>query len=61
VISDFHVSEITFGNAKISMLKEKYDEEINNHFININQLLEKIEVESQVIVSSSGVNFVEAN
>lgn len=49
VISDFHISQISFGNTKISMLKEKYDEEMNNHFKNTNQLLEKIEVEGQII------------
>ena len=49
VISDFHISQISFGNTKISMLKEKYDEEMNSHFKNTNQLLEKIEVEGQII------------
>lgn len=49
VISDFHISEISFGNTKISMLKEKYGEEISSHFKNTNQLLEKISAEGQII------------
>jgi len=49
VITDFHISEITFGNTKISMLKEKYNDEINNQFGNINQLLRKINAEGRLI------------
>ncbi|WP_242860834.1 hypothetical protein [Defluviitalea phaphyphila] len=49
VISDFNISEISFGNTKISMLKERYKEEINSHFKNTNQLLKKIEAEGYII------------
>lgn len=49
VISDFHISEVSFGNTKISMLKEKYDEEVTSHINNTNYLLEKIEAEGQII------------
>jgi len=49
IISDFHISEVSLGNAKITMLKEKYDVEINSHFKNTNQLLEKIEAEGEII------------
>jgi len=49
IISDFNISEISFGSAKISLLKEKYNEEINSHFENANQLIKKIEVEGLLI------------
>ncbi|WP_265444291.1 hypothetical protein [Acetivibrio straminisolvens] len=53
IISDFHISEVSlgnaFGNAKVSMLKEKYTEEINNQFENTNQLIEKIKIEGKLL------------
>jgi len=53
IISDFHISEVSlgnaFGNAKVSMLKEKYTEEINNQFENTNQLIEKIRIEGKLL------------
>ena len=49
VFLDFHISEISFGNTKISMLKEKYNKEVSNHFENINQLVRKIEIEGFLI------------
>lgn len=49
IISDVHISEVTIGKAKISMLKEKYEEEIVNHIDITNILLGKISAENKVI------------
>ncbi|NLD47279.1 MAG: hypothetical protein GX660_08770 [Clostridiaceae bacterium] len=49
IISDAHISEITIGNAKVSMLKEKYEEEIINHIDITNVLLDKISAENKII------------
>lgn len=49
LISNFQIKEISFGNTKISMLKEKYGEEVSNHFDNTNKLLKKIQLEGLLI------------
>lgn len=49
IISDAHISEITIGNAKVSMLKEKYEEEIINHIDITNILLDKISAENKIL------------
>lgn len=51
VISDFHVSEISFGNTKISMLKKKYGEEVRTHMRETNSLLEKIKAEAELFLN----------
>lgn len=48
VFSDFRISEISFGNAKISILEEK-DKQINKQFEYTNQLVEKIKNERLLI------------
>jgi len=52
VISDFHISELSIGNTKILMLKEKYKKEVVNHIDNTNVLLAKIIAENKMITNS---------
>lgn len=51
IISDFYISEISVGETKISVLKEKYNEEINYHFDNINQLIAKLKAENEILAN----------
>lgn len=49
VISDMSISEITIGNTKVTMLKEKYKADISNHMDLTSTLLDKISAENQII------------
>lgn len=51
VISDFHISEISFGNTRITMLKKKYGEEVRTHMRETNSLLEKIKAEAELFLN----------
>ncbi len=49
VISDLNVSEISVGNTKVSMLKEKYAADIGDHIDLTNTLLDKISAENYIL------------
>lgn len=49
VISDLNIFEISIGNTKISMLKEKYTSDINDHIDLTDTLLDKISAENYVL------------
>lgn len=49
VISDLNISEVTIGKTKVTMLKDKYEEDISNHMDLTSTLLGKISAENHVI------------
>jgi hypothetical protein len=49
VISDLNISEVTIGNTKVTMLKEKYEADISNHMDLTSTLLDKIAAENYII------------
>lgn len=55
IFSNLHISisQISLGNAKISLLKEKYNEEINNQVKNVKYLLEKFNIENKMLSKMS--------
>ena len=49
IICDFHISEITIGKTKVTLLKEKYQEEVNSHIDISDNLMDKISSENKAI------------
>lgn len=49
VISDFDVTEISIGNTKMSVIREKLEKEIDNQFNLYDSFVEKIKAEHQII------------
>lgn len=49
VISDFDITEISIGNTKMSVIKDKIEKEIDNQFGLYDSFVEKIKAEHQII------------
>ena len=53
IISDAYISEISMGKAKVTMLKEKFEKDLDNHIDLTKSLIDKIRAEYYMIQNLS--------